>query len=208
MSTSTIAHYINGAWHSPSASDATPLLHAINGQVIAHVGTEALDFESILAYGRTVGNTNLRRLTFQQRGLMLKRLALHLLKHKEAFYEASWATGATRSDAWIDIEGGIGNLFSYASLRRQFGDQPFALDGDYIPLGKQGTFGAQHILTPKEGVAVHINAYNFPVWGMLEKVAVNWLAGMPALVKPASATSYLTSVVAQEIIQGRTFGVQ
>ena len=201
MSTSTIAHYINGAWHSPSASNATPLLHAINGQVVAHVGNEALDFESILAYGRTVGNTNLRRLTFQQRGLMLKRLALHLLKHKEAFYEASWATGATRSDAWIDIEGGIGNLFSYASLRRQFGDQPFALDGDYIPLSKQGTFGAQHILTPKEGVAVHINAYNFPVWGMLEKVAVNWLAGMPAVVKPASATSYLTSVVAHEIIQ-------
>ena len=201
MSTSTIAHYINGAWHSPSASDATPILHAINGKVVAHVGNEALDFESILAYGRTVGNTNLRRLTFQQRGLMLKRLALHLLKHKEAFYEASWATGATRSDAWIDIEGGIGNLFSYASLRRQFGDQPFALDGDYIPLSKQGTFGAQHILTPKEGVAVHINAYNFPVWGMLEKVAVNWLAGMPAVVKPASATSYLTSVVAQEIIQ-------
>ncbi|HBE10872.1 MAG TPA: phenylacetic acid degradation bifunctional protein PaaZ, partial [Flavobacteriales bacterium] len=109
MSTSTIAHYIKGAWHSPSASNATPLLHAINGQVVAHVGNEALDFESILAYGRTVGNTNLRRLTFQQRGLMLKRLALHLLKHKEAFYEASWATGATRSDAWIDIEGGIGN---------------------------------------------------------------------------------------------------
>ena len=140
MSTSTIAHYINGAWHKPSEADATPLLHAINGQVVAHVGNESLDFESILAYGREIGNTNLRRLTFQQRGLMLKRLALHLLKHKETFYEASWATGATRADAWIDIEGGIGNLFSYASLRRQFGDQPFALDGDYIPLSKQGIF--------------------------------------------------------------------
>lgn len=200
MSTSTLAHYINGTWHSPSASNATPLLHAVNGQVVAHVGNESLNFDSILEYGRSIGNANLRRLTFQQRGLMLKRLALHLLKQKEAFYEASWATGATRADAWIDIEGGIGNLFSYASLRRQFGDQPFALDGDYIPLSKQGTFGAQHILTPKEGVAVHINAFNFPVWGMLEKVAVNWLAGMPAVVKPASSTSFLTAAVAREII--------
>lgn len=200
MSTSTIAHYIEGIWHVPKSTDSTPLVHAINGQVVAHVGNESLDFESILNYGRNVGNPNLRRLTFQQRGLMLKRLALHLLKQKEAFYQASWATGATRTDAWIDIEGGIGNLFSYASLRRQFGDQPFALDGDYISLSKNGTFGAQHLLTPKEGVAVHINAYNFPVWGMLEKVAVNWLAGMPAVVKPASATSFLTAVVAKEII--------
>lgn len=200
MTTSTIPHYINGTWHNPSGADATPIAHAVNGQVVAHVGKESLNFESILEYGRTVGNPNLRRLTFQQRGLMLKRLALHLLKHKEIFYEASWATGATRADAWIDIEGGIGNLFSYASLRRQFGDQPFALDGEYVPLSKEGTFGAQHILTPKEGVAIHINAFNFPVWGMLEKVAVNWLAGMPAVVKPASATSFLTAVVAKEII--------
>ena len=200
MSTSTIPHYIKGTWHQPTTAESTPLIHAVNGRTVAYVGNESLDFESILEYGRSIGNANLRRLTFQQRGLMLKRLALHLLKHKEVFYEASWATGATRADAWIDIEGGIGNLFSYASLRRQFGDQPFALDGEYIPLSKEGTFGAQHILTPKEGVAVHINAFNFPVWGMLEKVAVNWLAGMPAIVKPASATSFLTSVVAQEII--------
>lgn len=200
MNTSTIPHYIRGTWLNPSATDTTPLLHAVNGKTVAHVGNESLDFQSILEYGRRIGNPNLRRLTFQQRGLMLKRLALHLLKHKEVFYEASWATGATRSDAWIDIEGGIGNLFSYASLRRQFGDQPFALDGDYIPLSKERTFGAQHILTPKEGVAVHINAFNFPVWGMLEKVAVNWLAGIPAIVKPASATSFLTAVVAKEII--------
>ena len=139
MSTSTIPHYIQGSWHSPSSANATPLIHAVNGQTVAHVGNESLDFESILNYGRTIGNPNLRRLTFQQRGLMLKRLALHLLKNKEAFYEASWATGATRADAWIDIEGGIGNLFSYASLRRQFGDQPFALDGEYIPLSKSGS---------------------------------------------------------------------
>lgn len=200
MSTGTIPHYIEGRWHEPSKANSTAIHHAISGEIHAHIGHESLDFESILNYGRDIGNKNLRSLTFQQRGLMLKRLALHLLKVKDAFYEASWATGATRADAWIDIEGGIGNLFSYASLRRQFGNQPFALDGDYIPLSKEGTFGGQHILTPKTGVAVHINAFNFPVWGMLEKVAVNWLAGVPAVVKPASATSFLTSVVAREII--------
>lgn len=200
MSTGTIPHYIEGRWYQPSKSNSTEIFHAISGDVHAHVSNEALDFESVLRFGRKVGNKNLRNLSFQQRGLMLKRLALHLLRVKEKFYEASWATGATRADAWIDIEGGIGNLFSYASLRRQFGDQPFALDGDYIPLSKGGSFGGQHILTPKTGVAVHINAFNFPVWGMLEKVAVNWLAGVPAVVKPASATSYLTSVVAEEII--------
>lgn len=201
MSSAIVPHYTEGRWHESTRTLPSPILHAINGNIHAHIADEELDFESILKYGREVGNSHIRRLTFQQRGLMLKRLALHLLKVKEVFYEASWATGATRTDAWIDIEGGIGNLFSYASLRRQFGGQPFALDGDYIPLSKGGTFGAQHILTPKSGVAVHINAFNFPVWGMLEKVAVNWLAGIPAVVKPASATSYLTAVVAREIIQ-------
>lgn len=200
MSSAIVPHYIEGRWHESAKTNPSPILHAIDGAIHAHIADEELDFESILKFGREVGNTQLRKLTFQQRGLMLKRLALHLLKVKEVFYEASWATGATRTDAWIDIEGGIGNLFSYASLRRQFGDQPFALDGDYIPSSKGGTFGAQHILTPKTGVAVHINAFNFPVWGMLEKVAVNWLAGVPAVVKPASATSYLTAVVAREIV--------
>ena len=130
---------------------------------------------------------------------MLKKLALHLHGMKETFYEVSWATGSTRADSWIDIEGGIGNLFANASLRRRLPDTPFATDGDFVPLGKNGTFGGHHILVPKRGVAVHINAYNFPVWGMLEKVAVNWLAGVPAIVKPATVTSFLTESVVKAI---------
>src|ERR1019366_2402136 len=123
-----------------------------------------------------------------------------LLEHKEKFYTLSYKTGATRADSWVDIEGGIGNLFSNASLRRKLPDEIFALDGDNIGLSKGGTFAEQHILLPKEGVAVHINAFNFPVWGMLEKIAVNLLAGVAAVVKPASVTSYLTEVVVKEII--------
>jgi oxepin-CoA hydrolase/3-oxo-5,6-dehydrosuberyl-CoA semialdehyde dehydrogenase len=139
-------------------------------------------------------------MTFQERGRMLRALALYLLERKEMFYAISYQTGATRIDSWIDIEGGIGNLFSNASLRRKLPDEVFTLDGDAIPLSKQNTFMGHHILVPKEGVAIHINAYNFPVWGMLEKIAVNLLAGMPAIVKPATVTSYLTEAVVREII--------
>jgi len=142
----------------------------------------------------------LRKMTFTERGLMLKKLALHLYGMKEKFYTLSAATGATRVDSWIDIEGGIGNLFANASLRRQFPDLPYYIDGDAIPLSKLGHFSAQHICVPKEGVALHINAYNFPIWGMLEKIAVNLLAGVPAVVKPATVTSYLTELMVREII--------
>ena len=124
---------------------------------------------------------------------------MHLHAIKETFYEVSWATGATRADSWIDIEGGIGNLFANASLRRKLPDTPFATDGDFVPLGKEGTFGGHHLLVPKRGVAVHINAFNFPVWGMLEKCAVNWLAGVPSIVKPATVTSFLTEAVVAAI---------
>ena len=130
---------------------------------------------------------------------MLKALAIHLQKHLENFIQISYQTGATRADSWIDLEGGIGNLFSYASLSRKFPDQPFCIDGDPVASSKNHTFMAQHILVPKEGAAIHINAYNFPVWGMLEKIAVNLLAGMPAIVKPATCTSFLTEAVVQEI---------
>jgi len=139
-------------------------------------------------------------MTFQQRGLMLKKLALYLTKKKEQFYEVSYKTGATRADSWIDIEGGFGNLFANASLRRNFPNQTFHVDGEAIDLSRGGSFMGHHIMVPKEGVAVHINAYNFPVWGMLEKVAVNWMAGVPAVVKPATATSFLTEAVVREII--------
>jgi oxepin-CoA hydrolase/3-oxo-5,6-dehydrosuberyl-CoA semialdehyde dehydrogenase len=131
---------------------------------------------------------------------MLKALALHLRNHLPKFYELSYQTGATKADSWIDIEGGIGNLFANASLRRKFPNEPFCLDGDPHSFGKAGTFMGHHLLVPKEGVAVHINAFNFPVWGMLEKIAVNLLAGVPAVVKPATVTSFLTEAVVREIV--------
>jgi oxepin-CoA hydrolase / 3-oxo-5,6-dehydrosuberyl-CoA semialdehyde dehydrogenase len=195
-----LSHFALGKWQFPDPAGSTELLNAINGEPIASVGKAALEMEGMYRYAREVGGPSLRKMTFQERGRMLKALALFLHKRKEAFYKVSWATGATRGDSWIDIEGGIGNLFAYASLRRRLPDTPFALDGAPIPLSKEGTFSAHHLLVPKEGVAVHINAFNFPVWGMLAKVAVNWLAGVPAIVKPATVTSFLTEAVVREII--------
>src|SRR5699024_3651119 len=132
-----------------------------------------------LQYGREKGET-LRKMTFQERGNMLKKLAFRLLKKERDFYELSFRTGATKIDSWVDIEGGIGNLFANASLRKLFPNQAYDVEGDPIDLSRGGNFMAHHIMVPKEGVAVHINAFNFPVWGMLEKCAVNWMAGMPA----------------------------
>ena len=194
-----LGNYVTGKWIEGDG-DGQQLYNAVNGDVIAAATTKGLDFASILNYGRTNGSPALRKMTFHERGRMLKALALHLLEHKEKFYTLSYKTGATRADSWVDIEGGIGNLFSNASLRRKLPDEIFALDGDNIGLSKGGTFAAQHILLPKEGVAIHINAFNFPVWGMLEKIAVNLLAGVAAVVKPASVTSYLTEAVVKEII--------
>ena len=179
--------------------EGTPLLNAVNGKLIGHADTDGIDIESAYAHAREVGGPALRAMTFQERGRMLKRLALHLHAMKEEFYQVSWATGATRADSWIDIEGGIGNLFANASLRRKLPDTPFAVDGEFVPLGREGIFGGHHLLVPKQGVAVHINAFNFPVWGMLEKVAVNWMAGVPAIVKPATVTSFLTEHVVRAI---------
>ena len=143
---------------------------------------------------------HLRKMTFHERGNMLKALALHLRKHLDKFYAISYQTGATKADSWVDIEGGIGNLFANASLRRKFPDEAFCIDGETITWVSNNTFMGTHILVPKEGVAIHINAFNFPVWGMLEKIAVNLLAGIPAIVKPATVTSYLTEAVVKEII--------
>ncbi|HET9279787.1 MAG TPA: phenylacetic acid degradation bifunctional protein PaaZ [Flavitalea sp.] len=192
-------NYVLGKWVAGDG-EGSALYNAVNGDLVTHVSTKGLDFYSILEYGRNVGNPALRKMSFQERGRMLRALAIHLRNHLEKFYQVSYKTGATRSDSWIDIEGGIGNLFSYASLRRRFPDEPFCLDGESVNLSKSGNFIGQHILVPKEGVAIHINAFNFPVWGMLEKIAVNLLAGMPAIVKPASVTSFLTQTVVKEII--------
>jgi oxepin-CoA hydrolase/3-oxo-5,6-dehydrosuberyl-CoA semialdehyde dehydrogenase len=194
-----LENYILGKWVTGDG-DGQALYDAVTGERIAYATTKGLDFSSILQYGREVGNTSLRKLTFHERGRMLKALAVYLLERKEKFYQISFHTGATKADSWIDIEGGIGNLFANASLRRKFPDLPYCTDGDPIGLSKLGTFIGHHLLVPKEGVAVHINAYNFPVWGMLEKCAVNWLAGLPAVVKPASITSYLAEAVVKEII--------
>lgn len=197
-----LQNYALGQWVA-GADKGQELFNAITGEVVATASSKGLDFAKMCEYARTVGGPRLRRLTFQQRGLMLKALALHLQSKKEDFYKISWATGATRTDSWVDIEGGIGNLFTYASLRRQFPDETFCYDGDVARLSKNNTFIGHHICVPKEGVAIHINAFNFPVWGMLEKVAVNWLAGVPAIVKPAALTSFLTEAVVQEIIASK-----
>ena len=194
-----LENYVLGNWITGDG-DGQTLYNAVNGEVITHATTQGLDFAAILEYGRSNGTTALRKMTFHERGLMLKALALHLRNHLEKFYSISYLTGATKADSWIDIEGGIGNLFSYASLRRKFPDESFCLDGEAVNLSKTNTFMGHHILIPKEGVAVHINAFNFPVWGMLEKIAVNLLAGVAAVVKPATITSFLTEAVAREII--------
>jgi oxepin-CoA hydrolase/3-oxo-5,6-dehydrosuberyl-CoA semialdehyde dehydrogenase len=189
---------ICGNWQ-PMGSSPQTLLDAIHGREIAQSDNSDVDVAAAFAYGRSVGSAGLRRLTFQERGRMLKALALHLMSEKAKFYPISAHTGATKSDSWVDIEGGIGTLFAYASLRKQLPDLPYLIDGEPIGLSKEGTFIAQHIATPKRGVALHINAFNFPVWGMLEKVAVNWLAGMPTIVKPATITSYVTHAVVKSI---------
>ncbi len=194
-----LKNYVAGQWVEGEGSGAI-LLNAINGATIAEASTKGIDFKSVLNYGREVGGPALRKMTFHERALMLKRLALFLQSKKELFYEISAYTGATRTDSWIDIEGGIGNLFVYASKgRRELPDERFYVDGKAENLSKKGSFIGHHIVVPKEGIAIHINAFNFPCWGMLEKIAVNILAGMPALVKPATATSYLTEVMVREI---------
>lgn len=194
-----LQNYALGKW-TPGTEEGQVLTDAVTGEIIATASSKGLDFAAMCNYARTTGGPALRKMTFHERGRMLRALAMYLLERKEKFYEISYRTGATKLDSWIDIEGGIGNLFAYASLRRQFPNETFCLDGDTVGLSKGGTFIGHHICVPKEGVAIHINAFNFPVWGMLEKVAVNWLAGMPAIVKPATVTSYLTEAVVHEII--------
>lgn len=192
-------NYALGEWVSGEGVE-TELFNAITGEQIGTCSSAGLDYEAMTQYAKEKGGKALRKMTFQQRGLMLKNLALFLLKNKRKYYDLSAATGATRVDSWIDIEGGIGNLFANASLRRQFPDLPYYVDGDAVPLSKGGSFIGHHIMVPKEGVAIHINAFNFPIWGMLEKIAVNFLAGVPAIVKPSEYTCYLTELMVRDII--------
>ena len=197
-----IQNYVLGNWEDGEGEEFTAL-NAINGDLVGTVSSAGLDYKAILDYGRSKGGPALRKMTFQERGRMLKALAMHLMTKKNDFYAISAKTGATRIDSWIDIEGGIGNLFANASLRRQFPDLPYYVDGTAAPLSKGGTFIGHHIMVPRKGVAVHINAFNFPIWGMLEKIAVNLMAGVPAVVKPSEITSYVTEAMVREIIASK-----
>jgi oxepin-CoA hydrolase / 3-oxo-5,6-dehydrosuberyl-CoA semialdehyde dehydrogenase len=193
--------YAAGKWRTGTGGGAA-LRDATTGEVIAHASAEGLDAGAMLAWAREVGGPNLRRLTFHERAALLKAVAKDLTGHKDEYYPVSFATGATRADSWIDIDGGISTLFVYASKgTRELPDGRVYLDGGVEALSKTGTFVGQHLCVPLEGAAVHINAFNFPVWGMLEKLAPALLAGVPAIVKPATQTCYLTERVFRRILE-------
>ncbi len=197
-----VQNYVLGQWVSGEGSE-TNLYNALTGEKIGDTSSAGLNYQEILTYGREKGGRALRKMTFQERGRMLKALALHLMDKKESYYALSALTGATRVDSWIDIEGGIGNIFANASLRRQFPDLPYYVDGVAAPLSKNGSFIGHHIMVPKQGVAIHINAFNFPIWGMLEKISVNLMAGVPAIVKPSEFTCFLTELMVKDIIDSK-----
>lgn len=196
----TLQNYALGQWVRGTGK-ATTLFHAVTGDPIAEASSGGLDFKAMAEHARTVGGPALRKLTFHQRAAMLKAMAKHLMEKKDTFYALSAATGATKTDSWVDIEGGIGTFFAYASRgRREFPNETFHVEGPQEVLSKGGTFAGRHICVPLEGVAIHINAFNFPCWGMLEKMAPALLAGVPCIVKPATATSYLTELMFREMI--------
>ncbi|HTE44324.1 MAG TPA: aldehyde dehydrogenase family protein, partial [Gemmatimonadaceae bacterium] len=200
-----LQNFVNGEWVT-GAGKAVDLFHAVTGEKIAEASTAGVDFKAMVGYAKNVGGPALRRMTFHERALMLKAMAQYLMARKDEFYLVSAATGATKQDSWVDIEGGIGTFFAYASRgRREFPNETFYVDGPTEPLSKGGTFVGRHICVPLEGVAVHINAFNFPVWGMLEKLAPTLLAGMPAIVKPATVTSFLTESVFRAMIDAKLF---
>jgi oxepin-CoA hydrolase/3-oxo-5,6-dehydrosuberyl-CoA semialdehyde dehydrogenase len=199
----TLRNYAMGEWVEGTGK-ATELFHAVTGEPVAAASSGGLDFKAMATYAREVGGPKLRALTFHQRAALLKAMAKHLMERKEDFYRLSAATGATRSDSWVDIEGGIGTFFAYSSRgRREFPNETFHVEGPTEPLSKGGTFVGRHIAVPLEGVAVQINAFNFPCWGMLEKLAPALLAGVPCIVKPATATSYLTEAMFRAMVESR-----
>src|SRR5215208_3426576 len=200
-----LQNFARGEWVLGTGA-ATPLAHAVTGETVAEATSEGLDFAGMAEYARTVGGPALRKMTFHQRALMLKEMAKYLADRKDGLYRLSAATGATKADSWIDIDGGIGTFFVYASKgRRELPNETFYVDGATEALSKGGTFVGRHVCVPLEGVAVHINAFNFPVWGMMEKLAPTLLAGVPAIVKPATLTSYLTEAVFRAMIESRIF---
>jgi oxepin-CoA hydrolase / 3-oxo-5,6-dehydrosuberyl-CoA semialdehyde dehydrogenase len=201
MKTAQLLNYAFDRW-TPGEGNLAELTSAIDGAPVATAGSGGLDFGAMLKHAREVGGPALRKMTFHDRARMLKALGQAIMARKEELYELNYLTGATRKDGWIDIEGGAGTLFSFSSKgRRELPDARVLMDGALEPLSRAGTFVGQHIYTPLQGAAVHINAFNFPVWGMLEKLAPTLLAGMPAIVKPASATSYLTEAAFRVMIE-------
>lgn len=194
--------YVYGTWYHANAG-FRPVYHAISGEEIYRVSSQGIDMQKVLAYGKQHGS-KIAQWTFHQRANALKLIAQMLLEKKEQFYALATATGATRKDAWIDIEGGIQTLFAYSSMvRRELSDEKIITEDSWIQLSKHNSFGAKHILSPKAGVAVHINAFNFPIWGMLEKIAPTLLAGVPCVVKPATDGAQLTQAVVQAIVESK-----
>ncbi|WP_047870203.1 phenylacetic acid degradation bifunctional protein PaaZ [Nocardiopsis sp. RV163] len=197
----TLQSYARGAWFTP-ADEGAPLADANTGETVARISSAGPDVAGMVDHARTVGGPALRALTFHQRANILKEVAKHLTGHKEEFYALSHRTGATPRDTAVDVDGGFGTLFSFSSKgRRELPNSTVILDGPLEPLGRQGTFVGQHVYTSRPGVAVQINAFNFPVWGMLEKLAPAFLAGMPSIVKPAGQTAYLTVAVVRRMVE-------
>jgi oxepin-CoA hydrolase/3-oxo-5,6-dehydrosuberyl-CoA semialdehyde dehydrogenase len=198
-----VESFVAGEWQTGSV-ETQALRDATTGEIVAQVSTGRVDTSAMIEHARNVGGPNLRRLTFHERATLLKNLAKRLMEHKEELYALSYATGATKSDSWIDIEGGINTFFVYASKgARELPNAHVYLDGSAETLSKSGNFVGQHICVPLEGVAIHINAFNFPIWGMLEKLAPTLLAGVPAIVKPGTATCYLAEAAFRKIIESR-----
>src|SRR5215208_1049870 len=198
-----LENYVQGEWVE-GAGKAAELFHAVTGEKIYEATTGGIDFKGMVEYARTVGGPKLRAMTFHQRAVMLRELAKYLTARKEEFYRISYATGAGKNDSWIDIDGGFGTFFVYSSKgRRELPNETFYVDGPTESLSKGGTFVGRHVCVPLEGVAIHINAFNFPVWGMMEKLAPTFLAGMPAIVKPATITSFLTEAVVRAMVESR-----
>lgn len=196
----TLESFIQGAWHAPD-SEGVATSHAVTGDPVAAVSSSGIDFAATARYARDVGGPTLRSMTFHERAALLKAVGQHLLSEKEELYNLSTATGATRADSWIDIEGGAGVLLSYASKgRRELPNSTVLLDGDPEILARDGSFIAAHIATPMNGVAVQINAFNFPCWGALEKLAPALLAGVPTIIKPATQTAFLTESMVRLIV--------
>jgi len=196
-----LANLVQDQWIEGDG-DGRVLTSAVSAEPVASITSDGLDFKAILEHAKTVGGPNLRKLTFHERGDMLKALAQHLNEIKQEFYALSTQTGATKRDSWPDIDGGISTVFVFSSKgRREMPNDHVYLDGGVEQLSRNGTFVGQHVYTPKLGAAIHINAFNFPCWGMLEKLAPTLLAGVPAIVKPASSTAYLTELMVRRMIE-------